>query len=54
MNSESKGALTLVSEAIRGWLRHDAQMQGAALAFFTVFAMAPLLMLVVAVAALIL
>jgi membrane protein len=48
-----RNPFSIVTDAVHGWLRHDAQTQGAALAFYTVFAMAPLLMLVVAVAGLV-
>ncbi|MFZ6655403.1 YihY/virulence factor BrkB family protein [Undibacterium sp. TJN19] len=40
----------MVSRTIEEWLRHRASSKGAALAFYTLFSMAPILVLVLAVA----
>jgi len=39
-------------EALRGWLADEASSMGAALAFYTLFSMAPLLLLVISIAGL--
>jgi membrane protein len=46
-------ALALVVEAARGWMRDGASSMGAALAFYTLFSMAPLLLLAIAIAGLV-
>src|ERR1700761_7528572 len=35
----------IISESLRGWLEHDASTMGAALAFYTVFSIAPILII---------
>jgi membrane protein len=42
-----------VKDAFRGWLEDEASSMGAALAFYTLFSMAPLLLLVIAIAGLV-
>ena len=37
-------------QAIRNWLSHNAQRKGASIAFYSIFALAPLLLLVVVIA----
>jgi membrane protein len=41
---------TLVRDSIIGWLDHNASRTGAALAFYTVFSLAPILLLSIAIA----
>lgn len=41
---------TLLKAAVRGWFEDGAASMGAALAFYTLFSMAPLLLLVIAIA----
>src|ERR1700679_1604062 len=41
---------TLVRESVIGWMDHDASRTGAALAFYTVFSLAPILLLSIAIA----
>ncbi len=43
----------LVRDALRGWSDDEAASMGAALAFYTLFSMAPLLLLVIAIAGLV-
>lgn len=43
----------LFKEAFSGWVEDDASSMGAALAFYTLFSMAPLLLLVISVAGLV-
>jgi len=43
----------LSKQAFRGWLADDAASMGAALAFYTLFSMAPLLLLVISLAGLV-
>lgn len=43
----------LVKEALRGWSDDEAASMGAALAFYTLFSMAPLLLLVISIAGLV-
>ena len=43
----------LVREALRGWSDDEAASMGAALAFYTLFSMAPLLLLVISIAGLV-
>ncbi|HLO67015.1 MAG TPA: YhjD/YihY/BrkB family envelope integrity protein [Holophaga sp.] len=45
-----KRTLSRLKEAGRGWLRHRAQSRGAALAFYGLFSLSPLLVLVLALA----
>jgi membrane protein len=45
-------ALDIVREVFAQWSRHDALALGAALAYYTLFSMAPLLVLVIAIAGL--
>jgi membrane protein len=40
----------LVKDSISGWLEHQASRTGAALAFYTVFSLAPILLLSIAIA----
>jgi membrane protein len=44
---------SLIKEAFKSWVDDDASSMGAALAFYTLFSMAPLLLLVIAVAGLV-
>jgi membrane protein len=46
----SKGIWTLMRDAAEGWLEHRASRTGAALAFYTVFSLAPVLTLSIAIA----
>lgn len=50
MNLSSLGAL--VAQTVRAWIDDQAPSRGAALAYYTLFSMAPLLLIVVAVAGL--
>ena len=43
----------LLSDALEAWYRHNAPRLGASLAFYTIFSLAPLLIVVIAVASLI-
>ena len=45
--------VALAKEAFRGWVDDEAASMGAALAFYTLFSMAPLLLLVISVAGLV-
>jgi len=42
--------IDLLTETLKGWMKHRAASRGAALAFYTLFSMAPILLLTVAVA----
>ena len=44
---------SLLSDALEAWYRHNAPRLGASLAFYTIFSLAPLLIIVIAVASLI-
>ena len=44
----------LLSESFSAWIRHNAQRLGAALAFYTLFSITPLLLVVISIAALVL
>ena len=46
----SHNVWTLVRESVIGWLDHNASRTGAALAFYTVFSLAPILLLAIAIA----
>jgi membrane protein len=46
----SHNVWTLVRESVIGWLDHNASRTGAALAFYTVFSLAPILLLSIAIA----
>src|ERR1700736_4519323 len=46
----SKAIWTLMRDAADGWLRHRASRTGAALAFYTVFSLSPVLTLSIAIA----
>jgi membrane protein len=46
----SKAIWTLMRDAADGWMRHRASRTGAALAFYTVFSLAPVLTLSIAIA----
>ncbi|UXH80520.1 YihY/virulence factor BrkB family protein [Roseateles amylovorans] len=48
-----KEAVDLVSEAAQGWSDDNAPSMGAALAYYTLFSIAPLLLIVIAVAGLV-
>src|ERR1700754_5088875 len=48
-----RDAWGLVTEAFRGWSDDEAASMGAALAFYTLFSMAPLLLLVISIAGLV-
>jgi membrane protein len=48
--SRFRDVLSIVSEAIGGWLDHNAASMGAALAFYTLFAIAPILVIAMAAA----
>jgi len=41
--------IDLLTESLKAWMRHRAASRGAALAFYTLFSMAPILLLTVAV-----
>ena len=45
-----RGLLTLLREAAANWVDDHAQSMGAALAFYTIFSIAPLLLIVIAIA----
>lgn len=45
--------LSIFTSAVREWLRHKSARQGAALAYYSVFALGPLLLIVIAVAGLV-
>ncbi|MEP6608647.1 MAG: YihY/virulence factor BrkB family protein [Burkholderiaceae bacterium] len=42
-----------VVQAVRAWIAHSAQRKGASIAFYAIFALAPLLLVVVAIAGLV-
>jgi len=42
--------IDLLTETLKAWMKHRAASRGAALAFYTLFAIAPILLLAVAVA----
>lgn len=44
---------TLLGDALESWYRHNAPRLGASLAFYTILSLAPLLIVVIAVASLI-
>src|SRR5581483_2190210 len=48
----SRSVWMLVRDSIGGWLDHNASRTGAALAFYTVFSLAPILLLSIAIAGL--
>jgi membrane protein len=48
-----KAVATLFHDAARNWVKDHAQSMGAALAFYTIFSIAPLLLIVIAVAGLV-
>lgn len=50
---KARDSIGLVRESFRNWGKDDAAGMGAALAFYTLFSMAPLLLLVIAVAGLV-
>lgn len=39
----------IIVQALRGWIEHDASTMGAALAFYTVFSVAPILIIAIGV-----
>ena len=43
----------LVRDSVEGWIEHNASRTGAALAFYTVFSLAPILLLSIAIAGLV-
>ncbi len=48
----SRNIWMLVSDSVMGWIDHNASRTGAALAFYTVFSLAPILLLSIAIAGL--
>ena len=50
MSNPFKAAAELFKAAALNWLQDYAQSMGAALAFYTIFSIAPLLMIVIAIA----
>ncbi len=46
----SSNVWTLVKDSVNGWMSHQASRTGAALAFYTVFSLAPILLLSIAIA----
>jgi membrane protein len=46
----SSNIWTLVKDSVNGWMSHQASRTGAALAFYTVFSLAPILLLSIAIA----
>jgi membrane protein len=50
MRDALRGLLTLLREAAANWVADHAQSMGAALAFYTIFSIAPLLLIVIAIA----
>jgi membrane protein len=46
----SQNVWTIVRDSVNGWLDHNATRTGAALAFYTVFSLAPILLLSIAIA----
>jgi membrane protein len=53
MNPGSAGVLPLARRAVASWLDDGAPSMGAALAYYTLFSLAPLLLIVIAVAGLV-
>jgi membrane protein len=49
----SKKILDLLKESITGWSRHEASLHAAALAYYTIFSLAPLLIISVGIASLV-
>ncbi len=43
------GIKSVLAQALRGWIEHDASTMGAALAFYTVFSVAPILIIAIGV-----
>jgi membrane protein len=50
MRKAWRGLITLFREAAANWVADHAQSMGAALAFYTIFSIAPLLLIVIAIA----
>lgn len=50
MRSLGKKLYTLVRDSVSAWLEHNASSLGAALAFYTLFSIAPILVIAVAIA----
>lgn len=48
----ASNAWILVHDSVTGWINHNASRTGAALAFYTVFSLAPILLLSIAIAGL--
>jgi membrane protein len=48
----ARNAWTLLHDSVIGWMNHNASRTGAALAFYTVFSLAPILLLSIAIAGL--
>jgi membrane protein len=46
----SRNVWLLVKDSVNGWMTHQASRTGAALAFYTVFSLAPILLLSIAIA----
>lgn len=43
------GIRLVIAQAVRGWIEHDASTMGAALAFYTVFSVAPILIIAIGI-----
>ena len=52
MRRYARNVWLLVRDSVDGWLEHNASRTGAALAFYTVFSLAPILLLSIAIAGL--
>ncbi|HEV8631545.1 MAG TPA: YhjD/YihY/BrkB family envelope integrity protein [Thermoanaerobaculia bacterium] len=50
MSERRLAAKGVVRESVRNWLRHDAPTQSAALAFYTLVSLAPVLALLLSIA----
>jgi membrane protein len=52
MSRHARNIWLLVRDSVEGWIEHNASRTGAALAFYTVFSLAPILLLSIAIAGL--
>jgi membrane protein len=52
MRTHARNIWLLVRDSVEGWMEHNASRTGAALAFYTVFSLAPILLLSIAIAGL--
>ena len=52
MGRHARNIWLLVRDSVAGWIEHNASRTGAALAFYTVFSLAPILLLSIAIAGL--